>query len=127
MRTETQVTFNHNGELSQLTEAKLSAEQLAIVLMAEARRMYQRGGTIGPDEHGFRADGDRLAQWASTARELGVRMFKARTAAREMEIKAEEALRKLARVEALQEEWENDRSITSYAACSEEIRRAFYA
>lgn len=49
-----------------------SAEQLAIALMAQARRMYQMGGSIGPDEHGFRAMGDRLAGWASDIRQLGV-------------------------------------------------------
>jgi hypothetical protein len=122
------VTFNHNGELSQLTEAKLSAEQLAIVLMAEARSLFaivERGSEVFSGD--LQRVADRLANWASDARQLGVRMFKARTAAREMEIKVEEALRKLARVEAIQEKWENDRSITSYAACSEEIRRALNA
>jgi hypothetical protein len=34
--------------------------------------MYQRAGTIGVDEHGFRAEGDRLAEWASQTRQIGV-------------------------------------------------------
>lgn len=49
-----------------------SAEQLAIAMQAMARRLFQMGGTIGEDEHGFRNMGDQLAGWASDVRQLGV-------------------------------------------------------
>lgn len=49
-----------------------SAEQLSIALMAVANRLHHMGGTIGADEHGFRAMGDQLAECASYARQLGV-------------------------------------------------------
>lgn len=52
-----------------------SAEQLAIAIMAMARRLFEMGGTIGHDEHGFRNMGDQLAGWASDVRQLGVNHF----------------------------------------------------
>ena len=63
------------ASLTFLSTRYASAEQMAIGLMAEARRLHEMGGTIGPDEHGFRAMGDRLAHWATDARQLGVRYF----------------------------------------------------
>lgn len=54
---------------------RASAEQLAIAMTAMARRLFEMGGTIGEDEHGFRNMGDQLAGWAGDVRELGVRQF----------------------------------------------------
>lgn len=63
------------ASLTFLNTRYASAEQMAIGLMAMARRMHEMGGTIGEDEHGFRAMGDKLAHWAADARQLGVRYF----------------------------------------------------
>jgi hypothetical protein len=63
------------ASLTFLTGGYATAERLSIALMAQARRMYEMGGTIGEDEHGFRAMGDKLAQLSTEARRLGVRYF----------------------------------------------------
>lgn len=52
-----------------------SAEQLAISLTAMANRLFDMGGTIGHDEHGFRNMGDQLAGWAEDVRQLGVQQL----------------------------------------------------
>lgn len=50
-----------------------SAEQLAIAMMAEARKLY--GFTRTPDAPGWTDVADRLAQWATEVRQLGVQHF----------------------------------------------------
>lgn len=49
-----------------------SPKQLSIMMMAMANRLFQMGGTIGADEHGFRNMGDQLAGWAEDVRRVGV-------------------------------------------------------
>lgn len=47
-----------------------SAEQLAIALMAEARRLYNGGDLVTHLELA-----DRLSEWATAARKIGVQHF----------------------------------------------------
>jgi len=56
----------------------LSAERLAIALMAQARETHRlANATTDPGtEKWLRSNGDRLAEWASTARQLGVEQAK---------------------------------------------------
>lgn len=62
-----------------------SAEQIAIALMAEARRLYGVAENVDRDRydrnHGERELADRLAEWASQVRQLGVDRFEALAAA----------------------------------------------
>lgn len=88
-----------------LGSGQSSAEQLSIALMAEARRMYQRAGTIGHDEHGFRAEGDRFAEWASHVRKLGVELAKYRGSYQMERLLSGGLEAKLKRVRALAGEW----------------------
>lgn len=58
-----------------------SAEKIAIALMAEARRLYGVAENVDRDRydrnHGERELADRLAEWASQVRQLGVDHFNA--------------------------------------------------
>jgi hypothetical protein len=47
-----------------------SAEEVATAMEKMAERLFQMGGTIGQDEHGFRAMGDQLAGWADDVRDI---------------------------------------------------------
>jgi hypothetical protein len=58
-----------------VTSKQVSAEQLAIALMAEARKL--RGFTQTPDAPGWTDVAERLAQWANDVRLLGVQYMQA--------------------------------------------------
>lgn len=54
-----------------------SPEQLSISLMAEARRLYNMNPDLPLGTTGLQT-GDRLAMWATEAREIGVKHFRQR-------------------------------------------------
>lgn len=46
------------------TPVQLDISQLSRDMLAQANRLYEMAGSVGADEHGFRAMADQLAGWA---------------------------------------------------------------
>jgi methyl-accepting chemotaxis protein len=89
-----------------------SAEQLSIALMAEARKLYAQANiSARPGQlEELTASGDRLAKWATDARQLGVQHFRAVTLEKQTALMAVERMGKaevrLGRVQEAMKGWQ---------------------
>lgn len=87
------------------TKPKTSAEQLAIALMAEARKFYSFG-TVGMVN--FQALADLLAGWASDVRQLGVDQLRHRESHKQQWEAAQKKLDQVrAAVRAVAQRWDH--------------------
>lgn len=75
------------------SEGHPSAEQLAIALMAEARKLMDADHVLGGTE--LAVLGDRLARWASEVRQLGVAFFTENSSLRAALVEAENQVMQL--------------------------------
>lgn len=100
------------ASLSFLSTRYASAEQMAIALMAEARKLFsiaeKRSTSVGHDVDAYRL-AERLAHWATEARQLGVRYFgdvNIEQQSRDMALKnMAEAQRKLSEIREIAKRW----------------------